>query len=442
MAADIPPAQDRPDPAAAGSLPAADGRPRFDCLTGLRGIFALWVVLCHTSIGLQMAGAPMADALPTAWMHAMDAVDIAVDGFFMLSGFLLMHLYGQGFAATPAWSRQRLRIAGGFLAMRLAKIYPLHLLVLLGYAAIKLAGVDFRVETLGHPQHPLPGDRFSLEEFARHLLLMSSWRWQALNTWNPVAWSISAEWFAYLCFPLLAGLLWRVRAGLAPLLSAVALAALGVAALSWLGMLSTDPGFQHNDYGLVSVLFFFPAGMLVARFVAAERWRQLPWGSVAGLAALVIACLLPTRWCYWAVPLMPLLVAALIRPGPMVARLLGSPPLIWLGTISYSLYIVHLLLLECLGLVWGDSAPPRTALGIAGSLAGMTALCLGAGASAYYLLERPLHDRLRALVGRRTGGAAAATAVSASTAPSAGMTAGGWWGAAVPDAARQPAARQ
>jgi peptidoglycan/LPS O-acetylase OafA/YrhL len=404
MAADMPPAQDHPDPAAAGSHPATDGRPRFDCLTGLRGIFALWVVLCHASVGLQMAGAPMADALPTAWMHAMDAVDIAVDGFFMLSGFLLMHLYGQGFAATPAWSLRRLRISGGFLAMRLAKIYPLHLLVLLGYAAIKLAGVDFRVEALGHPLHPLPGHRFSLEGFARHLLLVSSWRWQALNTWNPVAWSISAEWFAYLCFPLLAGLLYRLRAGLPPLLLAIALAAVGVATLSLLGMLSTDPGYLHNDYGLVSVLFFFPAGMLVARFVAADRWWNLPWGALAGLTTLILVGLLPTRWCYWAVPLIPLLVAALIRPGAVVSRLLGSPPLRWLGTISYSLYIVHVLALEGLGLVWGNSAPPHTALGIVGSLTGMTALCLAAGAAVYYLIERPLHQHLRAMIAGRPAG--------------------------------------
>jgi peptidoglycan/LPS O-acetylase OafA/YrhL len=213
-----------------------------------------------------------------------------------------------------------------------------------------------------------------------------------------------------------------VRAGLPPLLLAIALAAGGVATLSHLGMLSTDPGYLHNDYGLVSVLFFFPAGMLVARFVAADRWRDLPWGTLAGLTALVIACLLPTRWCYWGVPLMPLLVAALIRPGAVVARLLGSPPLIWLGTISYSLYIVHVLVMECLGLVWGDSAPPRTALGIVGSLAGMTALCLGAGAAAYYLLERPLHQRLRALI---AGRAVAAAGVSAPAARSAGMMAGG-----------------
>jgi peptidoglycan/LPS O-acetylase OafA/YrhL len=321
----------------------------------------------------------------------MGAADIAVYSFFMLSGFLMAHLYTTRFAEPSL----RWRTALGFWGLRLAKIYPMHLAVLLGYLLVHAFGLHFRVETLGHPLYPQAGDRFGMDKLVEHLLLVSAWHWQPLNHFNPVAWSISAEWFAYLCFPLAILVTPRLRSAAWSAVLAVGCAALGVAALSSLDLLSTDPGFRHNDYGVVGVVFFFTAGMLVDRLVSAPAAASLPWGRLSAIAVVVILALLPTRLCYWSIPVVLLLIVSLSRSQGVIAGFLGSRPMVWLGEVSFSMYIVHVFVLECLGIVWGASAPPQSAVETLGAMAGMVTMSVIAAAVCYYAIEKPVHGLLR-----------------------------------------------
>ncbi|MCQ3971646.1 acyltransferase, partial [Klebsiella pneumoniae] len=91
-----------------------------------------------------------------------------------------------------------------FLAARFARIYPAHLFILLAMLGLVLAApvVGIGLE---------PG-RFNPGDFVQTLLLLQAWfPRDTLALWNGPAWSLSAEWFAYLAFPAFAWIALRLR---------------------------------------------------------------------------------------------------------------------------------------------------------------------------------------------------------------------------------------
>ena len=131
---------------------------------------------------------------------------LAVDMFFVLSGFVISHVYKESFAKECTARRY-----SDFLKARIARIYPLHLVMLMVFlaavalerAAIYLAGGSIE------PVVPLTGDRSVAGLFANLAMLQGLWA-RGLS-WNSPAWSISLEFIAYLLFPLLFPWLWRAR---------------------------------------------------------------------------------------------------------------------------------------------------------------------------------------------------------------------------------------
>src|SRR5215217_3096190 len=88
-------------------------------LTALRFAAAMWVVSYHFWPDLAGAAIPM----------LVQKGYLGVELFFVLSGFILSHVYLQGFGES------RFRY-GAFLWARIARVYPLHLATLLGVAAL------------------------------------------------------------------------------------------------------------------------------------------------------------------------------------------------------------------------------------------------------------------------------------------------------------------
>ena len=91
-----------------------------------------------------------------------------------------------------------------FLWHRFIRLYPVHITVLAGLVAIvslaHAAGFIFN-----NPQE------WQWNELLWQLTLLHAWGVTASPGWNAPSWSISAEWFAYLLFPLLAPALVRIR---------------------------------------------------------------------------------------------------------------------------------------------------------------------------------------------------------------------------------------
>lgn len=148
-------------------------------LTSARGIAAWLVVLYH--IRASIAGLP----------HGVEAVFakgyLAVDFFFLLSGFVIWltwhdRLRGQGAAGIAR-----------FLQKRVARIWPLHGVMLAFAVALALA-----LWATGRSDPAFP-----FAELPLHVLLVQNWGVTDALRWNDPAWSISCELAAYLLFPLL-----------------------------------------------------------------------------------------------------------------------------------------------------------------------------------------------------------------------------------------------
>jgi len=353
---------------------------RIDNLTGVRAYAALWVFFHHYQ---QSQGDPGYLDLG-AWALAGDW---GVDLFFVLSGLILGITYAPRFAEH--------RIGDGrfrdFLVKRFARVYPLHLATFLGMAAI-VAGATFSGRVLAGTES------FGLDTGILNLLFVQGWGFTRELSWNKPSWSASTEWFAYLfLFPFCALALARAR-----LRSVVAV----VVAL-WLGLLvyahaivgTSVTGFTTR--GILRIVAEFPAGYLLYRALALPRFGATP------LAALSVATLV-------AVPYAPLACEALMLPAmmglllaahdgsPVVDAVLGNSVVVFLGEISYSIYLTQVFVQMA-----GSQLLQRMPAGLAAEpalqaavLLGQIALLIAVAAAAYYVIERPARDWLVARMSR------------------------------------------
>ncbi len=373
-------------------------------LTPLRGIAALMVVLFHARL-----------LLFPQWMEPIASHTqliengyLWVDLFFILSGVVLAHVYGEAFSHRP-----RTIGYGRFLWLRLTRVYPLYLVtlvLLVGWELYKAQhGVGFYAGPLfkmwewegmppfGSPFTPaeaLPSAFLLLQVVTDHGL-----------TWNFAAWSLSVEWISYLLFPLLIPLaVTRSRwSHLAPLLALAVLAFI----VHSRGTLDVTSGALAVGRGVSE----FVLGLwLLPRVKAAKGLpmmkRDLP---------LLVAFVLPFALMQFTMT--PQLTLLLIgsyglliwisaaqeeRQSPLL-RLLDNRFTNWLGDLSYSIYLLHaLVLLNGCELIhylapgltewWYGQTNPL--LGVVATLL-MLAVLIGLSALSYNLLERPLQRRLR-----------------------------------------------
>lgn len=340
-----------------------------DALTGIRGIAAWLVVLYHIRLSLTAL-------LPAEAIVGLGRGYLAVDLFFILSGFVIWYNYAD-----------RLREGGGaaarlFLWRRFARVWPLHAVILAAFMAFVVLLLATGRAAPGYPLRELP----------LHLLLVQNWGLTDALTWNHPAWSISTEFAAYLLFPLLALLRWER-------LSAPALLTLAAALLAALHLLFALTG-HHNlgdaipQLGLWRCLAGFALGNVLCLLWLHWRGRRglaLAAGATAlGVAGIGLALRLPETAFVPAAFFAGLLALALGR-GPLI-RLLASRPLIYLGEISYSTYLAHFLLWIVWKLLFVDAS---LQLGWAG-LAGFLLAVFAASAVLYHAVEKPAQRWLNA----------------------------------------------
>ena len=345
-------------------------RVQIDALTGLRGVAAWFVVLYH----IREAFAP---SLPAPVIAAFAKGYLAVDLFFVLSGFVLWITWGQRFAD------EGLRAALPFIRKRIARVWPLHAVVLTATVAFALV--------IAATGRPLPAT-YRWEELPLHYLLVQNWGFTRDLAWNDPSWSISTELAAYLLFPLVAvviapamrlGAGWRVACAVAATVAiSVALdryfAAHGAALL----------GDAIAQLGLVRCLALFACGMLMAIVWQVSRTAAL----IAGVAALAFGA-------WWlsggretlAVPLMfATLVPFIAATSSGSGNLLASRLFVYLGEISYSTYLVHFLLWTLFKIAFvTDARDVPVALG-----ALFLALTFVASVALYRIVEVPARDWL------------------------------------------------
>lgn len=296
---------------------ARPGAVRFEALDGWRGLCALWIVLYHFRA--------VSHVYDWLWVRTGD---IAVDFFFVLSGFVIAHAYGDRLDGPT--SRMQ------FLIRRFGRLYPLHIATLAVVFALELgrhlvglsAGAPLGRPTFTEDTSPLA--------LALNVLLVHAWGFLHNFSWNVPSWSISVEWA--LCLLTAALSVFR-----RPLLVAGVLATAGFLVIAWMSALPTFPFEGHS--ALARGVYGFFLGVIVyhlhrrfgAGAILTRGW--LEWLAPAILALTVLfkheqVFVLP-----------PLLFAALVfifasQSGP-ISRLLAWRPFTFVGEISYSIYLVH-----------------------------------------------------------------------------------------------------
>ena len=354
--------------------------PRYvPALTGIRALAALLVLGMHTE---QNVPCGLDSFLPFFARGYL-----GVDFFFVLSGFIITHVYLASLASA------KLRAVQIFLWHRFIRLYPVHVTVLVGLAAVvslaSAAGFGFN-----NPQEWQWGD------LIWQLTLLQAWGVTTTPSWNVPAWSISAEWFAYLLFPLLAPALTWVRDRAIALLVAVA-------ALAATALLFTMADWTLNTWvgapALTRVFGEFLCGAALCRavdltpeyarpsgdFLAAGAFLAFLLGASAGVADFALVAFLA------------LTIFGAATSKRFVARVLGSRPFVWLGEISYSVYMVHFPVLIIIRRVWEQLGFAHwPAIGKMSAFIVTVTLVLALAAIVFYVVERPTRTRLRDRMGK------------------------------------------
>lgn len=322
------------------------------------------------------------------WLPHMPASMVhGVSFFFVLSGFILAHVY----------SSKQISSYGSFIRARFARLWPVHafsliLLVLL----VRHDSITF--------DGPGMFDKWVVLGF-NLTLLHSMFPFLAYTfSWNAVSWSISTEMFFYFAFPLLIvniGRNWHWKLLGAALLAIIVIAA--QAAAGWpitsdsIEMATGAFGTYPNP--LVRGLEFC-TGM--ATWVLWNRHlRPLKLSVLAWSVLEVIAVMLCVGWIgaafVWAVPFLSprallwygpcgsfwvfaVLIAIFASGRGVFSRALSVRPLLFLGDISFSIYMVHQLLMKAFvtSFNWAD-VPALVFFGILLALA----------SASYLLVEKP-----------------------------------------------------
>ena len=359
-------------------------RPRLNALTTLRFFAALHVVLFHVRVVGILPGGPW-------WYQNFASIGfVGVNFFFVLSGFILVYTYDGPQLDAPKFWRARF-----------ARIYPAYALSLVVAAPFFL----FAVRHLDLPFFAWSKAHF-LSACMLTLALLQSWVPQVALTWNSVCWSLSVEAFFYFVFPFFllhssklsakSLLLWLVAFWLISISLSSSYIHFhpdgfdkinsGETNLFWKNVLSFNPLVRLPEF----LVGMFAGKLFLSRPGSVKFATPLVGAGLLGFATVVLlAPKIPN----------PTLSAGLLSPAfaaiiygvarqPKWTSLLATPFLVLLGDASYSLYLLHsLVITRVFDSIPHLSSPLRVALSLAAAIA--------ISVAAYRLVEEPSRRFLR-----------------------------------------------
>ena len=313
-------------------------------LTSLRGIAALFILLHHITTHYI----PELGNCAEHFSPILQKSYLWVDFFFILSGFIICHVYHDTFDRPTGLSEFRT-----YMTARFARIYPMHIIVLGGLIILEL--IYWYLYTNYGPQfsliEPPFGIKHSIKTLVTNILLLHSLH--TYSSWNEPAWAISAEWIMYFLLPLIILFTRRANHLIQILIIITAYSTLFIIikfhgtmdVMSWQALIRC---FAEVVIGVVTYRIF-------AKLPASNRFSNTPlflWGV---LICVIVTIGLPINHIF-TVALFPVLIitAAFLEKGMLIV---SKFPLM-LGQISYSIYMIHWFLLESINrsIIWSKGA--------------------------------------------------------------------------------------
>jgi peptidoglycan/LPS O-acetylase OafA/YrhL len=367
-------------------------------LTGLRIVAAMWVVLFHFRPMVADASPDFRDALSPVLNCGAQGVDL----FFILSGFVLTWNYLDRMGQS--WS---LRATLHFLWLRLARVWPVYLVTL--HLAALLVILSLHV---GHVPLPEVSDLTAVS-YIRQVLLVQLWFQPYFDesSWDGPAWSISAEWLAYLLFGVLIMVIFRmVHATRARSLIWLAVAA----SLPPVVLLLASGQFYTPWSWLPRIVTQFTAGALACAAVRRLRLTDRARRVAGYLSALVVAAIVGILYWFDAHPIsgvldsggvvdvlfVPLVIALAIGMGSL-PWLLSTRLMVYGGEISFCLYMVHELVHTGWGWAVQQFELQLTDLPWKWNVIGLLLISVVVSILLYHLVEEPARRWMRRMVDTR-----------------------------------------
>ncbi|WP_236840758.1 acyltransferase family protein [Bradyrhizobium sp. CCGE-LA001] len=308
-------------------------------LDSIRGIAATSVVIHH----LLLMPTFLAAFPHNAWIDCsfFRSAWLLVDLFFVLSGMVMALSYIEN-----DFTRFSLR---EFMIRRLARVYPLHIVMLLANLLFRLLriGLVMAGVVVAAPTAFEVNNAYS---FGLNVLLLHSMGFIDYLSWNAPSWSISVEFYTYLAFGLIVLLALRMRSlSWFYVLSGL----LAVGSLVFIIFVLEKKSLElQTDFGLLRCFVGFFLGVLMVRIV--DRLPAKPAPAVQGalqfvvmIASVALVSLAETNpAATFLAPVMFAIFLGSLLAFPdalLVPRMLVAQPLVWLGRRSYSIYMVHAL---------------------------------------------------------------------------------------------------
>ena len=302
------------------------GTRRLHELDSLRGVAALGVLLWHYS--KHFYATPLDGLLAPFYLAGIYAVDF----FFVLSGMVLARAYGG--------EERRERFADN-VVRRIARLYPLHLATLLFVAGAQGAlvwGFEARPFIIEHNDTY----HFVLNLFMAHFIGFQEWA-----SFNGPSWSISTEfWVNVLFFTLLLS-----TRRIVPIAIALVVISFAVVVTTGNGALAMGDTKLYPSLAVIRTIYGFFVGVLLYEIgFKRERLARVPAaffdaGFVACSAALVAGSLgllsvTPHAEMFSVLIGFPALILCAAK-GRWMKSVLRLGPFVYLGEISYSVYMIH-----------------------------------------------------------------------------------------------------
>ncbi len=320
-------------------------------LTPLRGIAALLTVFFHLDLTLGSGGDCLVkfnDSMILSRMYLM------VDFFFILSGFIMCHVYSKWFAEAITGTQFK-----KFTIARFARIYPMHLVTLI-YTII----LFYISSLLQIPKVPVLQSADSGYSVFTNLLLIHSMNLHNWFSWNHASWSISTEWWAYMVFPFLVKPIMKLKPS--GIIMVIALCFIGYLGITYyiIPIITVPPELPFvkinpaalslnvaYQFGFLRCLCGFTLGM------AMYQCYKAGWGAkllsngyaIAIIGIGVFTCMHLALPDVITVAFFPLLLLSGSYGSAGIDKLFALKPLQLLGDWSFSIYLVHEPLLYTMG---------------------------------------------------------------------------------------------